>query len=411
MKRMNVKLVQACVVLAGVLWAAPAYAICDGCVVAAVQVASLTITSSITASITAMNSAVSELLYNLGLAINQNGAKTASTIETTGRAQREFDVVQEKNRRLEDARQRYQVPDSICGESGSGGAMQVAAAAGSVKGGLRPGGGAAIANSAVAQAINSPPAAPEVDSSRAARVHAQYCDADDFAAYGGARACPAVSGTMPGADKRVDSVLSGAGPGGKTPDLTFTPAQTDAARMYTQNAIRRSIAPQLRKGEADTVAGSQYVGLMNQYNAIISAAADPQDQRIADSQPNPATRDLLADALQAPSAASYYNQVASTQARAGGLMSAREFNAFEVGRRYANTAYQSDLQAMSGDNLLREQIRVMALNNWLSLGLKNEIERGNIISGQILASLARQEYEPMLAQKYRAVGGRMGGQR
>jgi hypothetical protein len=180
--------------------------------------------------------------------------------------------------------------------------------------------------------------------------------------------------------------------------------------MYTQNSIRRSIGPQLRKGEADTVSGAQYVGLMNQYNAIISAAADPQDQRIADSQPNPATKDLLSDALQAPSAATYYNQVASSQAKATGLMSAREFETFEVGRRYANTAYQMDLQSMSGDNLIREQVRVASLNNWLVLGLKNEVERGNIINGQILASQARQEYEPILTQKYRAIGGRMGGQ-
>lgn len=286
--------------------------------------------------------------------------------------------------------------------------MQVGAAAGSTKGSIRPGGSGAIANSSIAQAINSPPPAPEVDAARAAKIHAQFCDTDDYSAYGGARACPAVSGTMPGADKRVDSVLSGAGPNGKTPDLTFSQAQTDAARMYAQHSIRRSIGPQLRKGEADTVAGAQYIGLMNQYNAIISAAADPQEQRIADSQPNTATKNLITEALNSPSTASYYKQVASSQAKATGMMSAREFETFEVGRRYANTEYQTDLQSMSGDNLIREQIRVASLNSWLMLGLKNEIQRGNIINGQILASLARQEYEPILTQKYRSVAGRMG---
>lgn len=405
MKKFRMTALASGVLVTGLVASTPALAVCDGCVVGAVNTANL----AITGAVTAMNASVSTLLYNIGMAINQNGNKVASTVEAASRAQREFEVAQEKNRKVEDARQRYLVPDTICSESTSGGATEVGSWSGSAKGGIRPGGGSGIANTAIAQAINSPPPAPEVDSSRAAKIHSQYCDTDDYSAYGGSRACPSISTTMPGADKRIDSVLIGAGPNGKAPDLTFSQAQTDVARMYTQNSIRRSIGPQLRKGEADTVAGAQYIGLINQYNAIISAAADPQDQRIADSQPNPATKDLLQEAMQSPSASAYYNQVASTQAKSTGLMSAREFEAFEVGRRYANTAYQSDLQSMSGDNLVRELIRVTSLSNWLLLGLKNEAARGNIINGQSLASLARQEYEPILAQKYRAVSGRMGG--
>lgn len=406
MKPAKFKPLMSAILLCSFVVGRPAYAICDGCVVGAVQVSSMTITSAITALGTSLNS----MLYNIGLAVNQNGAKMASTVETAARSQREFDANQEKNRRVEDARQRYQVPDTICSEAASGGAVQVASAAVAVKGAIRPGGGGSIANSAVAQAVNSAPVLQSIDASRAAKIHSQYCDADDYASYGGAQACPVVSGTMPGADKRVDSVLSGAGPNGKSPDLTFSQSQTDAARMYTQNSIRRSVGPQINKGAANTSVGAEYVGLMNQYNAIISAAADPQDQRIADSQPNPATKGLLSEALQSPSAASYYNEIASAQVRSSGVMSAREFEAFEVGRRYANTTYQSDLQSLSGDNLVREQIRVAALNNWLLVGLKNEVQRGNIIAGQMLASQARAEYEPILAQKYRTIGGRMGGQ-
>lgn len=405
-KNIVMKPLSAAALISGLVASTPAFAICDGCVAGAVNTASSTITSAISA----MNTSVNTLLYNLGVAVNENGSKTANTIEAAARAQRENDVNMEMNRRFEDARQRYQVPDNICSESGSGGAVEVGAAASAAKGGIRPGGGGSISNSAIERAINSPAPAPEIDAARAAKIHAKYCDSDDYSAYGGARACPSVSGNMPGADKRIDSVLSGAGPNGKSAELTFSQAQIDAARMYTQNSIRRSIGPQLRKGEADTVAGAQYVGLMNQYNSIVSAAAEPQDQFIADSQPNLVTKDLLSDALQAPSASSYYKQVASSQAKATGMMSAREFEAFEVGRRYANTAYQTDLQAMSNDNLVREQIRVLSLNNWLLLNMKNEMRKGNVINGQILASLARQEYEPILTQKYRAISGRMGGQ-
>lgn len=90
-------------------------------------------------------------------------------------------------------------------------------------------------------------------------------------------------------------------------------------------------------------------------------------------------------------------------------MSAREFEYFEVGRRYANTEYQADLQNMTGDNLVREQIRVQTQTNWLLLELRNDVTRGNIINGLNLASSARQEFEPVLGEKYRAVNGRMGG--
>jgi len=381
----------------------------DAAVLQAVTTVNTSVQSLIEA-VNAMNTNLYDVLYNIGTAINQGTGKISDTVETAARSQRELAVAQERNRRYEDARQRYVVPSSICSEAGSGGAAQVDAAAGSTKGSVRPRGGAPISNNAIAQAVNGPAVAPDIDSSRAARIHAQFCDADDFAAYGGAQACPAASTTMPGADKRLDSLFVGAGPNGKTPDLTFSQEQMDAGLMYIQNAVRRSVGPQLRKGEADTTAGSQYVGLQTQFQSLLSAAADPLEQQLADSNPNPVTRVLLQEALTSPSANAYYQQVASPKARATGVMSAREFEAFEVGRRYANTAYQTDLQAMNDSNLTRELIRVTALNAWLLEELKIEVRKGNIIQGLALASAARQEYEPVLAAKYRVVSGRMGGQ-
>ncbi|WP_256354673.1 conjugal transfer protein TraW [Pseudomonas reactans] len=385
----------------------------DAALIQVVNMMNIAVNTSIngtTSAVSAMNMNVSQLLQKIGTSVNENGQKVASTIEANGKTQREFSVGQEKNRKVEEARQRYFVGSNICSESASGGAHEIAGSAQAAKGGMRPGGGAKVSNKAIAQALNTPPIAPEVDSSRAAKVHAQFCDADDYAAYGGSQACPSVSSSMPGADKRVDSVLSGAGENGKAPDLTFNQDQIDAARMYVQNSTRRSIAPQLKKGEADTVAGSQYVGLMNQYNAVISAAADPQEQRIANSVPSPATKDLLKEAMNSPAAAAYYKQVASETAKSTGMMSAREFESFEVGRRYANTEYQADLQALNGENLQREQIRIASLNNWLLLGVKDELQKANIINGQLLASNARDEYTPILGSLYKSVAGRMGGQ-
>ncbi len=388
----------AAVLALGAAVCAPAHAalpVIDVAVAAAV--------ATVTASVNALNTSVSALLFNIGSSINQNGLKTATAIEAASKAQRDFGAVQETTRRLEDARQRYDIPASVCAESAAGGAQEVAQQASMALAGLRPGGSARVANRAVAAALAGPALAQSADAARAAQVHAQYCDVDDHAAYGGARACPTIASAMPGADKRIDSLLNGAGPDGKNPDLTFNQQQTDAARMYVQNSLRRSIGAKLRKAEADTLAGTQYLGLMNQYEAALSAAAAPQDQLIADSQPNPATRVPLAEALGAPSASAYYKLMASPKARETGMMSLREFERFEAGRRYATPEYQADLQAMSGDNLLRELVRVMNLNNWMALSLKAEVQKGNVIQGAILASAARREYEPILAQKYQSI--------
>lgn len=382
-----------------------AWPVFDAAVLMAVQA----LDASLNASINAMNTNLYNVLYQIGTAINQQTSKVSSTVETAARAQREFDSAQERNRRYEDARQRYSVASSICSESASGGAAEVAAATTGMKGAMRPRGGAPISSTTIAQAVNSPPVSQEIDAARASSVHAQYCDADDHAAYGGSKACPAVSPSMPGADKRIDSLYSGAGPNGKAPDLTFSQAQIDVALMYIQNAYRRSVGPQLRKGEADTASGAQYVGLVTQFNAVLSAAADPAEQQISDSAPNPQTQQLLIESLESPSAKAYFNQVASQRARSTNVISAREFEFFEVGRRYANTAYQADLQSMAGENLTRELIRVNALNSWLLAGIKTELRRSNIITGQLLASTVRQEYEPILAQKYRTMSSRLGG--
>lgn len=363
----------------------------------------------VTASVNTMNTSLTQMLQSVGMAVNQNGTKIANTVEAASRAEREFAVVQERNRRVEDARQRYKVSSSICSENVSGGAVVISKMSSINKGTIRPGAGGGFTDSDIEAAVNNPPTSPEVDSALTAKIHAKFCDHDDYKAYGGSKACPKVS-NMPGADKRIDTLLSGAGKDGKTPDLTFTPQQTDAARMYVKNTVRRSVGAQLKKGAANTTAGAQYIGLLNQYNAVISAAADPQESMIARSLPSPGTKELLDEALKSSaSSKSYFDQFASKEARRSKIMSEREFEEFEAGRRYSNIEYQRDLQEMSGDNLLREQIRVTTFNNWLLLKAKNDLEKNNIINGQILASLARKEFKPELKQTEKRVKARLGG--
>jgi hypothetical protein len=350
--------------------------------------------------------AIASQTTSLGTAIIGAGDKTAAMVEADGNANRSMMVRQSMDDRIQNAADSFSVPDNACANSASGGMLQVAAAAHGGGGNYRSG-GVHAGSASVDKAVNSPSVDPTADARRSSTVHIQYCDAEDFASYGGSKLCPSES-QMPGGDKRMDSLITGAGPDGKDPDATFNQDEIDAARMYTQNSTDRSIARGLSKGEAATPAGQAYAGLLTQYQSLIDAAGFPQREELADHTPNQATQSLLNDSLQDPSAQAYFAATASKYAQANKVMSYAELEQFEVGRRYANPNYEQDLATMSGDNLTRELVRVQALNAWLMWEAKNESQQQAVISGLTLGNLARQEYAPILQAKLREMDASMG---
>lgn len=328
-----------------------------------------------------------------GTAVVQASDKTTTAITEAARTQREAENFNRQADRLEKARGDFTVPDSICSESASGTAAQVSQATRSAASKLATGGG--VSSTAIRETLASLPVSPRQGGYRSALIHASYCTEEEAKAYGGTGMCPGVS-ALPGGDIEVRSLVDGAGQPGKTPELTFTQEQTDAAMAYVNNSAKHDVGRSPGKGEIQTATGQQYQGLLTQYKAIQSAAAQSQLDMVAASQPLDATRDALTEARQAPSAETYYQLTASAQAKQTGEMSEREFETFEVGRRYANTAWNTDLQAMSGDNLMREVARQQSLGNWLALGIKNELRQANILAGQQLALTAKAEYAPQL---------------
>ncbi|MBY4841258.1 conjugal transfer protein TraW [Pantoea sp. DY-5] len=328
-----------------------------------------------------------------GTAVVQNADKVTTAVTEAARTQREAENFNRQADRLEKARAAYTVPDSICSESASGTAAQVSQATRAAASKLA--GGSGVSNAVVRETLASLPTTPRQGGYRSALIHAAYCTAEEAKLYGGTGLCPSVS-QLPGGDTEARSLYDGAGPAGKDPELTFTQAQTDAAMAYVKNSAKLDAGRTPGKGEIQTATGQEYQGLLTQYKAMQSAAMQPQLDMVAASQPQDATQAALTEARQAPSAESYFQQTASAQAKQTGTMSEREFEAFEVGRRYANTAWVTDLQGMDGDNLLREMARQQSLANWLALGIKNELRQANIISGQQLALAAKNEYAPQL---------------
>lgn len=366
--------------------------------------ASVTVTASVPISRQVMpamadlQATLAEILTTetqIGTAIVQASDKQAAVITEAGRAQREADIFGRQTERLERAREQYTVADSICSESASG----VAATVGKVSRAQAAvlAGGSGVSSAVVQKTIASEPVSSRQGGYRSAAIHAGYCTASEAAQYGGTDLCPQVS-SLPGGDIEMRSLVDGAGAVGKGPDLTFNQDQIDAAMAYMKNSARHDAGRAPGKGDIQSATGREYQGLMTQYKAIQSAATQPQLDMIAASQPNPATQEALQEALQSSSAAEYFASTGSQQAQSTGVMSEREFEAFEVGRRYANTAYETDLQAMSGENLTRELIRVQSLGNWLQLGIKNDQRQANIIAGQQLALAAYNKYVPELQE-------------
>lgn len=359
---------------------------------------SVPVTVQIMPQLAIMQGTLAEILtteMQIGTAIVQASDKQVSAITEAAQAQRQADIFGRQTERLERARDSYTVADSICSESASGVATAVGRS--SRAGASRLATGEGVSNTVVRSVIASQPVAPRQGGYRSAAMHASYCTSGEAAQYGGTDLCPRVS-DLPGGDIELRSLLDGAGAVGKAPDLTFTQDQVDAGMAYLKNSARHDGGRAPGKGEIQSATGREYQGLMTQYKAIQSAAGQPQLDIIAASQANPATRDALSETLQSPSAAQFFQATASKEAQRTGVMSEREFEAFEVGRRYANTAYETDLQQMSGDNLMRELVRVQSMSNWLQLGVKNEMRKTNIIAGQQLALAADAKYVPQLQE-------------
>lgn len=329
----------------------------------------------------------------IGTAIVHAGDKQISAMTETARLKREYDTFGRQTERLERARVQYQVADSICSESVSGVASQVSQQSRVSASKLSRGHG--VKNEVIRKTLSGVPATSREGGYRSASLHAAYCSPEEFARYGGTDLCPRVS-SMPNGDVEMRSLIDGAGDLNKTPDLTFTQDQIDAAMAYMKNSVRHDVGQTPGKGDIQSTTGKEYQGLMAQYKAIQSASEQPQLDIISASQANPATHEALAETLKSVSAKYYFDAIASKEAKRSGVMSEREFESFQVGRRYANTYYEADLQAMSESNLLRELIRVNSMNNWLLLGIKNEMRKNNVISGQQLALVAEEKYAPQL---------------
>ncbi len=89
-------------------------------------------------------------------------------------------------------------------------------------------------------------------------------------------------------------------------------------------------------------------------------------EMIANSKPNPATDAALADARKVPEVESYFRATASNRAKQLNRMSAREFEEFSRSP-LQQPCLPATLTNKNTEDLMREQINIANLNNWLVL--------------------------------------------
>nr|WP_280971299.1 conjugal transfer protein TraW [Cupriavidus gilardii]WDE72560.1 IncI1 plasmid conjugative transfer protein TraW [Cupriavidus gilardii] len=382
----------------GAITSPPAFAVCDGCVVGAVQAANATITAAVAASATTISTAINLLSTNLA----NVGSKVSDAVVQSANQQRELQIETQRRTEKERVERETELPIDPCSNSSGNYASQATTATGGKSSGYKRGGGggSSVSSPVLNKALNDPFPSPEVARRQSHAIHmAKYCNAvEQRLGYAG---CSGSS--MPDADANVESILTGAGKPGKDPELTFTTEQEEAARAYARLSLDPHPPQNITKAEAATEQGKSYIALQKMYQANMSAAEKIQFDLIAARMPFPGSNQLVQEIKKADHAAKYFDMTASRQAK-NGAMSLAEMMDFESGRRFRNPYWVIAMAAeASPEKLQREMVLMQAYSNELQLQNLRMMEKVGVALGQLLAAQTRAEMRPSIeAQLLRA---------
>ncbi|MEX3960251.1 conjugal transfer protein TraW [Trinickia sp. EG282A] len=395
------------ITVAALMSSSSAYAVCDGCVVGAVQVASTMISTTITSTIGSLGSSLSTILNEIDTDIASIGSKVSDSLVQAANTQREMALEVQRQQEMDQVARETELPIDPCATSSSNYAMQAVHSTNTTASSYRPGGGASVSSVPLSKALNGP--APSVEASRRAStaIHqAKYCSAVEVQL--GYPGCS--TSTMPDADANADSLFTGAGMPGKDADLTFTKDQEEAARAYARMSIDPNPPENISKAEAATEVGKLYIAMQKAYQANMTSAQKAMNDEIASHMPFPGSAQLIQDINQSDAAAQYFNATASSVAKSTGTMSLAELEEFEAGRRWRNPYWQIEFATLADPTkLAREQLFVSAFVADMQHQQVQESKHTNVLLGQILAALARSGDRPALEsqlQRVRATNAR-----
>lgn len=402
------KIILSCaVVLAALTSSSSAYAVCDGCVVSAVQLAATMISGTVTTTIGSLGTSLSTILNEIDTDIASIGSKVSDSLVQASNTQREMAMEVQRQQEMDKVAAETELPIDPCATSSSNYAMQAVHSANTTASSYRPGGGATVGSAPLSKALNDP--IPPVEASRraSAAIHqAKYCSANEVKlGYAGCS-----SSTMPDADASADSLFTGAGVPGKDVDLTFTKDQEEAARAYARMSIDPQPPENITKAEANTEAGKLYIAMQKAYAANMSSSQKAMNDEIASHMPFPGSAQLISDIKQSDAAAQYFNATASAVAKSTGTMSLAELEDFEAGRRWRNPYWQIEFATLADPTkLAREQLFTTAFMADINYQQFQESKHIKVLLGQILAVLERSGDRPAIEtqlQRVRATNAR-----
>lgn len=375
-----------------------AYADCDGCVVASVQVAG----QEITAAIASLGSTLQLALNEIDNDIGAIGAKESGSAVMAANTQRDMAAQVQQQSEIDATLQQSELPLDPCATSGSNYAMQAVHSVNMTASNYRPGGNASVSSAPLSKALGS--FAPSIEASRRAStsIHeAAYCNANEVAL--GYPGCS--TSTMPDGDANADSLYDGAGMPGKDVDLTFTPQEIEAARAYERMSVDPEPPQYITKAEANTEVGKLYIAMQKAYQANVSSAENTINNLIAARAPFPGSAQLISDInSSSDSAEQYFNANASPVAKSTGTMSLAELEEFEAGRRWRNPYWQIEMGAVADPTkLAREQLYTTAFMADIDYQNFQRSQHIEVLLGQLLAVLERTNERPVLEAQLQRV--------
>jgi hypothetical protein len=364
MKSIKKHTVRAAMVALLSLASAPAFALCDGCVTAAIATATTALTGSVGASSTAIvgsvnaqGSAISAQMASNSLTM-QNAIGSATTrIEGQVKAgyQSNIDMLSTMTD-TQNNQNNYREKMKFIAERASAlrGAPceDVSAVAASAMGKAArgaAGGGASLSRDAVTRMTSS--ISPQADASRKTDLHNQkYCAAGD-------KACGSpVDQAYQNADLTAASLFTGAA-ADKSVHLTYDEKQVEAAKDYVNNLFKPIATPRLDPETEKTPQGRAYLALHRSETAKVSLARKAADDLAAEADPKNAK--MNGKPLGAVLKELWASQGFVSSTPVSNEISFREMAEIEATRRYASKKWYADIAKQSDPAPLLKEIAYM----------------------------------------------------
>lgn len=378
----------------------PAWAVCDGCVVGAVQNAAMQITG----------------------AINSLAQSNASTTGNT--SQQSQKAAEQSQRELEKGRvnAKYEVAPTACPSVAiSQGVSEVGR---SSPGRSTAGGGGAVPSQGAKQPSASmdylisldkkqvAAPAPEKVAQVAARAGCEaYSSSSDIRG----RACidagySTGASQYKNADISAETLMDGPqNPSNPRRMLTIKPSTPEyaAVEAYLHNLATPIEVRDLAKSELMTEQGRRYTAVKNVYDARMSLSSKPSRDWVASLTPDKRLATVVTGMIQndpGGSSATFVSKylAANYPNWQGDGISEAELQNLEAERRYLNGDWYKSIAAAAPEAVAREQLMVSAANAYLLQKLLEQQRQTNVLLGQIYGSSVRQEYQPQLMAAHRA---------